>query len=483
MAITKILTINDCGQKFSGKHLRQAIDYIIDGKKTQNMRFVTGINCQPQIAFKQMEATKRKYAKTDKRQGYHIIISFEEEDVKPSLAFEIVGKFVKEYLGDGYEAIYAVHDNTAHTHGHIIFNSVNYLNGRKYRYEKGDWAKLMQPITNRLCEEYGLSTIEIELEGLNQNEHYKDFNEFRDGQFIWRDMIKRDVDACIMQADSFGEFLQMLIDKGYSIKQNKYLAIKPSGMQRFCRCKSLGVQYTEDAIKERIEIENITAYANRLIEDTEPIVPPNDEFLRRTKLTGIQKIYYAKVCRIRHLEKLPYSHIWQYRNEIRKMNEVHDQYLFLVKYDIHSLEGLITIQEQFVEKRKECQQERTKLYREKKRLESLFAIADQMIELQLAENSFQNGDVFFLAEHEQYETLFHDLENQGYTFSEIQKLRDFMQAKLNGNYEKRRAVQESLKLANRMVDEVKELMIAHANNREVITQTISMDRNEEQPKK
>ena len=97
MAITKILTINDSGEKFAGKHLKRAIEYIIEPSKTQGERFVTGINCQPQEAFSQMIATKQKFDKTNKRQGYHIILSFEEEKLEPELAFEIVGKFVEEY--------------------------------------------------------------------------------------------------------------------------------------------------------------------------------------------------------------------------------------------------------------------------------------------------------------------------------------------------------------------------------------------------
>lgn len=253
MAITKILTINDCGEKFAGKHLKQAITYIIDAEKTQGGRYVTGINCQPQEAFQQMKMTKLKYGKTDKRQGYHLIISFEEKKLEPGLAFEIVGKFVEEFLGSGYEAIYAVHDNTDYTHGHIIFNSVNYLNGRKFRYERGDWAKIIQPVTNRLCKEYGLSTIDIDMEGVGKQKRYQDWNEFRDGKFIWRDMIRRDLDACILQADSFDEFLRMMQEKRYEIKQNKYLAVKPKGMQRYCRCKSLGVSaysHAWDRVKE-----------------------------------------------------------------------------------------------------------------------------------------------------------------------------------------------------------------------------------------
>lgn len=263
MAITKILTINDSGVKFAGKHLEQAVSYILDRGKTQGGRLVTGVNCLPGKAYEQMAETKQKYGKTGKRQGYHLIISFEAGEVSPDTAFEIIRRFVEEYLGQEYEAVLAVHDNTAHVHGHIIFNSVNYLDGRKYRYEKGDWAKKIQPITNRLCEEYGLSTIEIEEYGRKRNQRYKDWNEFRDGKFIWREMIRRDVDACVMQAESFEEFLGFMAEKGYDVRQNKYLAVRPKGMQRFCRCKSMGENYTEDRIWERIRQESFETYAKR----------------------------------------------------------------------------------------------------------------------------------------------------------------------------------------------------------------------------
>ena len=104
----------------------------------------------------QMKETKRLFGKIDKRQGYHLILSFKEDEVAPDTAMEITQKFVQEYLGKEYESVYAVHDNTEHVHSHIIFNSVSFVSGKKYRYEKGDWARDIQPITNRLCEEYGL---------------------------------------------------------------------------------------------------------------------------------------------------------------------------------------------------------------------------------------------------------------------------------------------------------------------------------------
>ena len=156
--------MKDTGVSFHGRHLKCAIEYVMSLEKTQNGRLIGGINCQPDRAYEQMKATKNNYHKTDKRQGYHIILSFKEGESNPDKVFEITEKFVKEYIGGKYEAIYAVHDNTEHLHSHIIFNSVSFLDGKKYRYDRGDWEKLIQPITNRLCREYGLSELEIEEE-------------------------------------------------------------------------------------------------------------------------------------------------------------------------------------------------------------------------------------------------------------------------------------------------------------------------------
>ena len=436
MAITKILTINDSGVKFAGKHLEQAVSYILDREKTQDGRLVTGINCQPGKAYEQMAATKRKYGKTDKRQGYHLIISFEAGEVSPDTAFEIIRKFTEEYLGQEYEAVLAVHDNTAHVHGHIIFNSVNYHNGRKYRYEKGDWAKKIQPITNRLCEEYGLSTIEIEEHGRKRNERYKDWNEFRDGKFIWREMI-----------------------------------------QRFCRCKSMGEDYTEEKIRERIRRENLETYAKRNHgEASHAIEPVKDEFLRRTKLVGIQKTYYAKICRLRHLERLPYSKAWEYREEIRRMQEVHEKYLFLVKNEIHSLTELIAVRDNLQEKAEECGKERRGLYHEKKQMEPLFSVADKMMELVPAEKSWQAGDEFFEKEHLSYRALEEQLQGEGYSLEETEMLRKKYKDKGSGIYERQREIKKRLKMAGEMITEFTEsLERAKDRSEEKTGQEISRD--------
>ena len=134
MAISKILHMKDSGNSFHARHLKRALDYVMNPEKTQGGRLVGAVNCQADMAFEQMMDTKKQFGKTDKRQGYHIILSFKEDEVEPDRAFEITQKFVAEYLGDAYEAVFVVHDNTDHVHSHIVFNSVSFVDGKKYRY-------------------------------------------------------------------------------------------------------------------------------------------------------------------------------------------------------------------------------------------------------------------------------------------------------------------------------------------------------------
>ncbi len=212
MAVSKILCIGNCGAGYAGKHLSQALDYISKKEKTGDGRWEGCLNCLPGNIYQQMRQTKEHFGKTDKRQGYHIILSFAEE-VDAATAFEITGKFAKEYLGSGYEALYTVHDNTDHIHSHIIFNSVSFRTGNKYHYKKGDWAKEIQPVTNRLCMEYGLSTIGIpETDRGSQEDGNKDreWDVSKNGEFIWADMVRRDLDAAVDKASSYEAFLSVL---------------------------------------------------------------------------------------------------------------------------------------------------------------------------------------------------------------------------------------------------------------------------------
>ena len=447
MAISKILNMKDCGGHFHGKHLKRSLDYVMNPEKTQDGRLVGAINCQVDSAFEQMKATKRKFGKVDKRQGYHIILSFKEDEVNPDTAFEITRRFVEEYLGKSYEAVYVVHDNTAHVHSHIVFNSVSFVDGKKYRYEKGDWAKYIQPITNKLCQEYGLSIIDVD-DGNKEKEHesYKDWSEYREGSFVWADMIKRDLDSCILQAGNYEQFLELLSDKGYEVKQGMYLAVKPQGMTRFRRCKTLGDMYSDEAIRERIEKEDISFYREQQKEVQPVLCKCKVRRYRRAKMSGLQKRYYAKLYRIGKLKKKPYSQVWKYRDDIRKMHKLQEQYLFLVRHKIESAEELVSVLDNLMDKKKEASKEKSKTYKAKERFKDIFDKAEQIRGLDDAESCYQSGDTFFEDEHNAWERLNTELLAQGYSVEEVESLRKKYESKYAQDCKAERAVSKELNL-------------------------------------
>lgn len=466
MAISKILYIGDCGAGYAGKHLKQALDYITVPEKTGGGRLVGSLNCQQEKVYEQMRQTKEQFGKTDQRQGYHLIISFVEGEVDADTAFEVIGKFAKEYLGRDYEALYAVHDNTDHIHGHIIFNSVSFRDGRKYRYKKGDWAKEIQPVTNRLCEEYGLSTIEISeekpdrtLAWAKKSENYKEWNDFRDGKFVWADMIKRDIDAAVLQSATYESFLSVLSGMGYGIKnayrtEGKYLAIKPMGMSRFRRCRSLGENYTEECIRERIGQESLSSYKKvQAVQETK-IVRCRVKRCKRAKMSGIQKRYFARLYRTGLLKKRPYSKAWQYRDDIRKMQKLQEDYLFLARHDASTVGDIRQAAAQTADRKKETSREKSRIFKERARMKPLFDIAAQLEELQECENCFQRGEAMFEKEHGQYAELSARLAKEGYTAGQLAEFKEHYRSEIARIREKEKAVAKEERTAARILAEI-----------------------------
>ena len=432
MAVSKILNMKDSGSSYHGQHLKISIDYVMNPEKTQEGRRVGAINCQPENAFEQMRATKRIFMKEDKRQGYHFIISFKEDEVDTDVAFEITEKFVKEYMGDRYEAVYVVHDNTDHIHSHIIMNSVSFVDGKKYRYEKGDWAKYIQPITNRLCKEYGLSVIDLEEERGNKknSEHYKEWNEIRDGKFVWSDMIKRDIDACILQSNDYEGFKELLSDKGYTIKEDKYLTVQPQGMKRFRRCDTLGENYSRERIRERIKAEDLAYYQSINKKEESKIVKCYIKRYKSTKLSGLQKKYYSKLYRIGKLKKRPYSQAWKYKDDIRKMRQLQQEYLFLTEHNITNTAELVAVISNMADKKKAAYKEKGQALKENSKFKGLFEAADKISELEYAEEAYNSGDSYFLNEHNEYVRLNDKLKQQGFSYDETMKLKEFYKNKI-----------------------------------------------------
>lgn len=459
MAISKILCIGGCGAGYPGKHLKQALDYIAQPGKTGNGKWISALNCQVDDVYGQMHRTKAGFGKTDKRQGYHLIISFEEGETDAGTAFEVIGKFAEEYLGKGYEALYAVHDNTAHIHGHIIFNSVSFRDGKKYRYEKGDWAKKIQPVTNRLCEEYGLSTIEISEGRASPSRHYKEWADQKNGKTVWADMIKRDIDACIIQSSTYGAFLSMLSGMGYEIKNagrdgGKHLAIRPMGMARFRRCKSLGEDYTEEMIRERIRTEDLPRY-RPAFKKAPKIMHCRVKRYRKAGMSGIQKRYFARLYRTGLLKKRPYSQAWKYRDDIRKMQELQEDYLFLGRHKISTVAEIERLAEGMEGRKRQISREKSGIFKERARMKPLFDMAEEMGSLQECENCYQRGEGLFEKEHLRWQALAEMLKKEGYSLESLEGLKEYYRGRIALVREREKSVAKEMRTAKRILEETR----------------------------
>ena len=134
-------------------------------------------------------------------------------------------------------------------------------------------------------------------------------------------------------------------------------------MTRFRRCKTLGENYSQEAIVERIAKEDLSFYQSQNEEKQAAIVKCHVKRYRRAKMSGLQKRYYAKLYRIGKLKKKPYSQVWKYRDDIRKMHKLQEQYLFLVRHKIESAEELVSVLDNLTDKKKEASKEKSKTYK------------------------------------------------------------------------------------------------------------------------
>ena len=357
MAITKIQCLNEAHTGNPAAHLKNALSYIQNPEKTEENVMVGSINCLPDTAFEQMMDTKVTFGKTNKRQGYHIIISFAPGEATEEQALDIVARFAQEYLKDKYEAVYAVHNDKKHMHGHIVFNSVSFETGMKYECKKGEWKHRMQPITNRLCKKYGLSIVPAEYVKEPKNLSRKEWER----EQCFRKMILADAEFCQSQAGSFDHFIFLMKRIGYQFEYGKYLSVKVPG----------GKWYHElDKLDERFSKEKFRFYLDMPISRPRFVVG-NTVAIHKRGITDFQMKYYRRIYQARMVEQRRFDkHSAYLAKELERMKQLQEQYLFLVNNNIKTVEGLVTYQvlgERDVEKISERQQELYQQNRARKR--------------------------------------------------------------------------------------------------------------------
>ena len=236
------------------EHLKKAIPYIMNEKKTGGLCFSNSGITAEQI-LDTFFLTKQLHPTFGKREGYHFKFSFsKDETIEPEQALAFIKEWTEEYLADNYDYALSVHKDRDHLHMHLVFNSVG-RNGKKYRYERGDWERIIRPLTNRLAEKYHTGPLKEKNPALDYSTDYDKKN----GNLTGREQVEEDIDNCILQSKSYGDFKRKMVSEyhyiireGMSKEHGVYLAFTPPGRAKAIRSYRLSEGYMPVDIDRRI---------------------------------------------------------------------------------------------------------------------------------------------------------------------------------------------------------------------------------------
>ena len=353
MAITKILNIKESEGRNPASHLKNALEYIQNPDKTEECVLVGGINCLPDTAFEQMEETKNIFHKTGKRQGYHVIISFSpEEKVTAEQAMYVLEHFAKDVLGDDYEAVYAVHTDREHMHGHLIWNSVSMTTGKKYNSPKSNWKNHLQPITNKYCDELGISIMPAEYSRNPKNISRDKWEK----EMSMKEIILRDAKMCAYAAGNVEHFKYLMKRLGYVFKKDAWMEVQAPGFRYYHKLAKLDEMFSEDMLRHHVDMPWMV----------KPYFYSSDiRGLHRAKLSSFQKKFYAKLYRLRIVEQKRFAVGGaKYTEDLKRFHQLQDEYLLIVNNDIKSVVDLVDFIGEQEEKIQQIEDRQKEIYRE-----------------------------------------------------------------------------------------------------------------------
>ena len=353
MAITKILNIMESEGRNPASHLKNALEYIQNPDKTEECVLVGGINCLPDTAFEQKEETKNIFHKTGKRQGYHVIISFSpEEKVTAEQAMYVLEHFAKDVLSDDYEAVYAVHTDREHMHGHLIWNSVSMTTGKKYNSPKSNWKNHLQPITNKYCDELGLSIMPAEYSKNPKNISRDKWEK----EMSMKEIILRDAKMCAYAAGNVEHFKYLMKRLGYVFKKDAWIEVQAPGFRYYHKLAKLDEMFSEETLRHHVDMPWMA----------KPYFYSTDiRGLHRVKLSPFQKKFYAKLYRLRIVEQKRFVVGGaKYTEDLKRFHQLQDEYLLIVNNDIKSVVDLVDFINEQEEKIQQLEDRQHEIYRE-----------------------------------------------------------------------------------------------------------------------
>jgi len=319
MAVTKIKAIRGT--------LSKAIAYILNPEKTDEKLLVSSYGCASETAAREFEWTRKiaeqKGMNPVRIIARHVIQSFEIGEVTPELAHEIGKQFADEILGGKYEYVLTTHIDKDHVHNHLIFNAVDFVDYHAYKSYKRIYYD-MREVSDRLCKENGLSIIPP---SQNKGMSYKEYTEAKRGT-SWKQKLKQTIDRLVITAKDYDDFLRLMQEAGYEIKPGKYISFRAEGQERFTRSKTIGENYTEERIKERIagrtprrSQRQTTPKGISLIGDIQERIRLIDSkgYEHKAKLTILKEA-------ARTLNYLTDNNLLQYADLEKKVEDVHSSY-------------------------------------------------------------------------------------------------------------------------------------------------------------
>ena len=319
MAVTKIKAIRGT--------LSKAIAYILNPEKTDEKLLVSSYGCASETAAREFEWT-RKIAEQKGMNPVRIIArpviqSFEIGEVTPELAHEIGKQFADEILGGKYEYVLTTHIDKDHVHNHLIFNAVDFVDYHAYKSYKRIYYD-MREVSDRLCKENGLSVIPP---SQNKGMGYKEYTEAKRGT-SWKQKLKQTIDRLVITAKDYDDFLRLMQEAGYEIKTGKYISFRAEGQERFTRSKTIGENYTEERIKERIAGRTPRRNRRQTVPKGISLIGDIQERIRLIDSKGYE--YKAKLTILkeaaRTLNYLTENNLLQYADLEKKVEDVHSSY-------------------------------------------------------------------------------------------------------------------------------------------------------------
>ena len=307
--------------------MSKAIAYILNPEKTDEKLLVSSYGCASETAAREFEWTRKiaeqKGMNPVRIIARHVIQSFEIGEVTPELAHEIGKQFADEILGGKYEYVLTTHIDKDHVHNHLIFNAVDFMDYHAYKSYKRIYYD-MREVSDRLCKENGLSVIPP---SQNKGMGYKEYTEAKRGT-SWKQKLKQTIDRLVITAKDYDDFLRLMQEAGYEIKPGKYISFRAEGQERFTRSKTIGENYTEERIKERIAGRTPRRNRRQTVPKGISLIGDIQERIRLIDSKGYE--YKAKLTILkeaaRTLNYLTENNLLQYADLEKKVEDVHSSY-------------------------------------------------------------------------------------------------------------------------------------------------------------